>query len=135
MYLLYLDDAGKIDDPTQQYAVLAGISVFERATHWVAQEMDSIAQKYFPAHSIEFHGSPMRSGSGMWRRINKEARFSAIKECLNIIALSDHSLATDIDPTDLSYSPISWERINSKDDKVSRFKKIVHGLFDSSKNL
>jgi hypothetical protein len=70
MHLLYLDESGSSTDPSQQFFVLAGISVFERETHWIEQDLNAIAARFNTAdpHSIELHGSPMRSGKGSWRR-------------------------------------------------------------------
>lgn len=43
MHLLYLDESGSIADPSQQFFVLAGLSVYERQTHWVEQKLNCIA--------------------------------------------------------------------------------------------
>jgi hypothetical protein len=70
MYLLYLDHAGAIEDPGQHHFVLAGISVFERQTYWLAQQLEQIAARFNPADpfSIELHGSPMHGGRSEWRK-------------------------------------------------------------------
>jgi hypothetical protein len=70
MYLLYLDHAGAIEDPAQTHFVLAGLSVFERQTYWLSQELDNIVARFNPKdpRSIELHGSPMHGGRGKkWR--------------------------------------------------------------------
>lgn len=86
VHLLYLDESGSASDPSQQYFVLAGISVFERESHWVEQQLNTVAQRFAPdaPHSIELHGSPMRSGKGAWRRHPKDDRFQAIKDALQV---------------------------------------------------
>jgi hypothetical protein len=63
MHLLYLDESGSISDPCQRYFVLAGLSVFERSTHWIETELNAIAERFNPSdpYSIELHGSPMRT--------------------------------------------------------------------------
>ncbi|MGS0743761.1 DUF3800 domain-containing protein [Glaciimonas sp. GG7] len=33
MYLLYVDESGSASDASQEYFILAGVSVFERQTH------------------------------------------------------------------------------------------------------
>jgi hypothetical protein len=68
MYLLYLDHAGAVEDPAQKRFVLAGISVFERQTYWLSQELDKIAARFNAADpaSIELHGSPMRAKAESW---------------------------------------------------------------------
>jgi hypothetical protein len=40
MHLLYLDDAGSAANPSEEYFVLAGVSVFESQTNWFTQELD-----------------------------------------------------------------------------------------------
>lgn len=84
MHLLYLDESGTASDPTQKHFVLAGIAVSERATHWIERELDHVAKRFSPQDpsSIELHGSPMRSGRGMWRQFKYQERIEAIKEAL-----------------------------------------------------
>lgn len=64
MHLLYLDESGSVADPSQRYFVLAGVSVFERTTHRVEQNINQIASRFCPEnpYAIELHGSPVRSG-------------------------------------------------------------------------
>lgn len=84
MYLLYADESGTICDPGQKYFVLAGIAVYEREPHWIERDMDDLAAKFDAAapRSVEFHGSPMRSGQKLWRRFPVQEREQAIKDCL-----------------------------------------------------
>lgn len=86
MHLLYLDESGSVADPGQKYFVLAGISVFERKTHWVEQELNDIAARFCPhdPHTIELHGSPMRSGRGEWKGFQRQDREQAIKDALDV---------------------------------------------------
>jgi hypothetical protein len=86
LHLLYLDESGSASDPSQQYFVLAGVSVFERESHWVEQQLNTVAQRFDPAtpYSLELHGSPMRSGNGVWRRHSKAERFQAINDALRV---------------------------------------------------
>jgi hypothetical protein len=91
MYLLYLDNAGAIEDPAQTYFVLAGISVFERQTYWLSQELDSIAARFNTADpaSVELHGSPMHGGRGKkWRCFPVQDRIRAISDALAAFAKS-----------------------------------------------
>jgi len=90
MYLLYLDHAGAIEDPSQRHFVLAGISVFERQTCWLAQELEKIASRFNPADpfSVELHGSPMHGGRGEWRRHPVADRVRALSDALAVIAKS-----------------------------------------------
>lgn len=86
MHLLYLDESGSVADPTQQHFVLAGVSVFERKTHWIESDLNGIATKFAPQNpnTIELHGSPMRSGSDGWRNYPRNDRIQAIQDALRI---------------------------------------------------
>lgn len=84
MHLLYVDESGSATDASQKYFVLAGVSVFERTTHWIEKGLDDIAVKVDPVapQDLELHGSPMRSGKGMWRKIDMASREALILEAL-----------------------------------------------------
>ena len=86
MYLLYADESGSIANAGERYFVLAGVSVFERQTHWIEQELNQIAARFAPnqPHSIEIHGSPMRSGSFGWRQFSRADREQAMLDALQI---------------------------------------------------
>jgi len=86
VHLLYVDESGEASDATQKYFVLAGVCVFERMTHWVAKSMDDVASKIYlgSPEKIEFHGSPMRSGKGIWRQISPRVRELLIIEALTV---------------------------------------------------
>jgi hypothetical protein len=84
MHLLYVDESGSASDVSQTYFVLAGVSVFERQTHWIEQKLNEIATRFgtISPHELELHGSPMRSGKGIWRKIPQADREQAIKDAL-----------------------------------------------------
>lgn len=90
MYLLYADESGSINDPSQDYFVLAGISLFERQSYWFSERMDAIAHRFNPAdpNAVELHGNPMHGGRKFWRQFPFAAREAAIKDCLKIITRS-----------------------------------------------
>lgn len=90
MHLLYVDESGSPGDPSQNFFVLSGVSIFERQTHWVEAKLNEIVARFNPAdpYALELHGSPMRSGKSEWKHFQKEDRFQAIKDCLTIIAES-----------------------------------------------
>ena len=48
MHLLYLDDAGFVNNLRGQYFVLGEVSVFEAQSHWVAQQMDEPPERNAP---------------------------------------------------------------------------------------
>ncbi len=84
MHLLYADESGTLTDPNQRHFVLAGISVFEREPHWIEQELNKIAARFDSKqpHSIELHGSPMRTGRKGWDPYPKADREQAILDAL-----------------------------------------------------
>lgn len=65
MFLLYLDESGDPNNPDNEYFVLAGIAVFERQTHWLSQQLDSLETSTFSSATvspIEFHASEIYKG-------------------------------------------------------------------------
>lgn len=84
MHLFYIDESGSVADPSQQYFVLAGVSIFERKTHWVEQPLNSIAARFNSQDpwSIELHGSPMRSGREGWKAHKLSDRLTAMDDVL-----------------------------------------------------
>lgn len=92
MHLLYADDSGSITDPSQRHFVLAGVSVFEREPHWIEQELDKIAARFDPnqPHSIELHGSPMRTGRDGWDQYPRAAREQAMLDALKFGIIDRH---------------------------------------------
>jgi len=86
MHLFYVDESGSVADTSQQHFVLAGVSVFERTAHWIEQDLNVIATRFNERspHSIELHGSPMRSGREGWKSHSLPDRIEAIKESLRL---------------------------------------------------
>ena len=84
MHLLYLDDSGSLADPLDSCFVPAGVSVFERKTHWIEERLNKIAARFDPAdpYSVELHGSPMRTGQKFWRKHPLAERMTAMKDAL-----------------------------------------------------
>lgn len=93
MYILYADDSGSAEDASQRFFVLAGLAVFERQPHWIAQRLEAIAARFNPADpaSVELHGSPMYTGSKIWRKIPSSDRIGALKAALEVLAESHQS--------------------------------------------
>lgn len=87
-YLLYVDESGSPGDPNQQHFVLAGVSVFERETHWIEEQLNRIATHFNSAdpYCVELHGSPMRSGRAEWKGVSRQERMQAIEDALEVIA-------------------------------------------------
>lgn len=84
MHLLYADESGSISDPGQRYFVLAGVSVFERETHWIETELNQVASRFDPLvpHAVELHGSPMRTGRDGWDKFPRIDRTNAVIDAL-----------------------------------------------------
>ena len=85
MHLLTPNDSGRSATRTNIHFVLAGVSVFEREPHWIEQELDKIAARFAPdqPHSVELHGSPMRTGRDGWDQHPRAAREQAMLDALN----------------------------------------------------
>lgn len=85
MHLLYTDESGSVADPLQAHFVLAGISLFERQSFWLANKLDRIAARFNPADpdSVELHGNAMLAGRKFWRKFPKIDREMAIKDALS----------------------------------------------------
>ncbi|MFN8713159.1 MAG: DUF3800 domain-containing protein [Bacteroidota bacterium] len=123
MYLLYLDESGSITDASQKYFVLAGISCFERQTHWLSKKLDEIAAQFNPddPSAIELHGNPMFHGKGIWRKFKTEVRIKAIIDCLELVNQShvtNNVFVCVINKSRCHKDPIeySFEQISSRFD-------------------
>lgn len=90
MYLLYVDESGHAADPLQKHFVLAGVSVFERQSWWMANELDKIAERFDPASpdSVELHGSPMLQGREGWKQHDRAKRLQAMLDSLSVLTVS-----------------------------------------------
>lgn len=87
MHLLYLDESGHSHDPSTDFFVLAGFSVFERSTHWLESAITPIAARFNATNpgAIEFHGAPMRGGKEIWRDVHPTERVQAVVDILNLL--------------------------------------------------
>jgi hypothetical protein len=84
LFLLYLDDSGSVTDPASRVFILAGLSLFERQTHWLERQIEAIAARFDAGNprAVELHGSPMLNGRGFWRRIPLADRHQAMVDAL-----------------------------------------------------
>jgi Protein of unknown function (DUF3800) len=86
MYLLYLDESGNPDDPADKHFVLGGVAVFERQTFFLSSNVDALQTKHFPGlPPIEFHTSPIRSGKGFWRNIDRPRKEAVLEGLSNVL--------------------------------------------------
>jgi len=112
MHLLYLDDSGSLKDPASKVFILAGLSVFERQTHWLERQLDAIAARFDPANprAVELHGSPMLNGRGFWRAIPLADRHRAMSDALAVVRDAHVSVSlfgVVVDPELYTGDPIS----------------------------
>lgn len=122
MFLLYVDESGHSKDPNQKYFVLAGVSVFERQSWWLSNELDDIAKRFNKAcpEEIELHGSPMLQGRGGWKSCKREDREQAMKDALGLISQSPKSRVFAV--------------VVDKAQAISNSKDIVHYAFEQLLN-
>jgi hypothetical protein len=87
LFLLYADESGNPSGSDQNHFILAGVSVFERRSHWLSMELDKIAARFSASYpfSVELHGNPMFAGRKFWRQFPKQQRTDAIKDALALI--------------------------------------------------
>jgi hypothetical protein len=130
MYLLYADESGSIGDRKQKHFVLAGFCVFERESYWLSEKIDKVARRINPADpsSLEFHGSPMYGGKGVWRSIPKTERIDLMRELLQVVHTTHRS-------TRLFICAVNKERINiddcHTDDPIRYCFEQIGSRFDS----
>jgi hypothetical protein len=126
MHLLYADESGCISDPAQKFFVLAGVSIFERETHWIDVELNKIAMR-FSSHdpqAIELHGSPMRTGRNGWDRHLQTDRHQAILDALAVGVCHRHPhvrlFATVLEKKNWSghdIAQVAFEQLSSRFDQ------------------
>jgi len=93
MHLLYLDESGNPADPADQHFVVAGISAFEKNTHFLTVGTEKIQSKHFPqSPPIDFHASHIRAGKGFWRRQKEETRNQVLADIADVLVNSYSSV-------------------------------------------
>jgi hypothetical protein len=89
MHLLYLDESGNPDDPADKHFILAGISAFEKNTHFLSTATDEIQLKHFPGSPpLDFHAQHIRAGKGFWRSQDKSVRDGVLHDIAGVLAKS-----------------------------------------------
>ena len=89
MHLLYLDDSGAVGNANEQYLVLGGVSVFETQSHWITQELDTLAETINPGdpHGVEFHASETYARRHQpWKGLSQDDARGTIKAVLDVLA-------------------------------------------------
>ena len=87
MYILYVDDSGSVQNPTDQHFVLAGIAVFERQIYHLINSVDQFVEDLGlgPAQDIELHANVVATGrDSPWRgNVPRKERLEIIEEGLD----------------------------------------------------
>jgi len=87
MHLLYVDESGNPGGKEDKHFVLGGIAVFEREIYWINEEVNAIADKYFPGAEIEFHAQAIASHRDEpWHSCPTEQRNSIIDDLCRTIS-------------------------------------------------
>ena len=90
MYLLYLDESGNENDPSNRYFVLAGLALFERQIHHLNERLERVQEEHFPNRPpIPFHASAIRAGRGFWRGVSEEKRQEILDDVIAAITATD----------------------------------------------
>ena len=77
MYMLYADDSGSPTNKGDKYCVLAGFATRVDQNYWIQKNVDRIVAEHMGMSNLELHGSPIRSGRGVWHQIPKDQREGA----------------------------------------------------------
>ena len=89
MHLLYLDESGNPDDAADKHFILAGLSAFEKNTHFLSTKADGIQSKHFPGSPpVDFHAQHIRAGKGFLRNQEKATRNLVLGDLGSLIAES-----------------------------------------------
>ena len=64
MHLLYLDDSGAVSNAHEQNLVLGGVSVFEAQSHWITQQLDTLAENIDPEDPTVWSFTPRKPTLG-----------------------------------------------------------------------
>ncbi len=124
LHLLYLDESGHSHDPSSDFFVLAGFSIFERQTHWLEAQIDPVAARFSSTNprEIHFHVNPMRSGNDTWKGVSPNDRVQAVVDILSLLA--DKQLQLKV------YACVIEKKLFSPNDILARSFEEVASCFD-----
>jgi hypothetical protein len=72
VYLLYVDESGKVPGVAPNYFVLAGLAVHEASAWELSRSIDGLVQSHLPSTpDIELHATQMWSARREWSRVPK----------------------------------------------------------------
>lgn len=120
MHILYVDDSGSPDNPSDKFFVLGGVSVFERGIYHLMRAADNVVRDFGigDPDDIELHGSHMYSGrSGVWHTISdRKIREGMLSQSLAILrnqssvklfaVAVDRAAASPRDPVELAFEEL-----------------------------
>ena len=92
MHIAYLDESGTHN---ARHFVVAGLSVFERRTYYLARELNQLQSRYFPNHvgNIPFHASSLHAPEGRvpppFDSLTAAERRDLLRDIYQVIADSD----------------------------------------------
>lgn len=97
VYLLYIDESGSVQNPNEDYFVLAGVSVFERQVFHLLEATDNFVRTLGleDPDAAELHASVMASGKELpWKGegMMRVRRGEIIKEALRVLSTSHRSI-------------------------------------------
>jgi hypothetical protein len=151
MHILYIDDSGGVENPTERHFVLGGIAIFERGIYHQIVAADNCVAGFDLGDQadIELHGSPMYSGrDGVWRTVRDRAKrekmimdalaqFSSASSVRLFAVIIDKEAVSPQDPIQLAFEELCnrfnlfLQRINNKAPKESQRGLVV---MDESKH-
>ncbi|KGX17305.1 hypothetical protein Y036_6050 [Burkholderia pseudomallei] len=141
MYLSYLDESGTPGDPNTPFFVLGGVMAFERMTHWLEQELETIADRYQQqaGRYLELHAGPMRGGKDGWEKFTPTERAQASADVIRLLQIKNLKvLATVVEQSQFLRTadvlPYCYEMLATKFDdflayRYQRYNDPQRGIF------
>ena len=124
---MYVDESGSISDPSQDYFVLAGLSVFEPGIYDLIKAADELVASWRLApdpQDVEIHASPMYQGrkGTIWHSLERSRRIEMMLEALELLRGHNSIRAFGIAVHQAAIAPDSpllyaYEKISSQFDK------------------
>ena len=127
MHILYADESGAVDDPKQDYFVLAGLAVFERGIYHLIKAADDLVASWRLSpdpQDVEIHASPMYQGrkGTIWQSVERSQRVEMMLEALELLRghSSIHAFGVAVHKAAITPDPpllYAYEEISNRFDK------------------
>jgi hypothetical protein len=149
MYLLYVDESGDPQNRDEKHFVLGGLGVFERQTHWLSQNLDSLEVELFGdpestsdadfERPVEFHASTILARRRPpWDTFEPEQASQVIQRLCDIVAeahpstrlfsvVHDRTSFPEEDPVVFGFSELT--------NRFDLFLKRLHAEGDTQRGL